>query len=228
MAGKSGARSPGNGLRRLVRVLRDEGPKAAAIKILHELGIYRRLHLLDIPNEEAATPAGSDLRIEVEVLRPDDVDEYLALRPDQGRAEIEQRQREGHWCFVGRHEGRIVTSAWSCAESAEIEYLGCRLRLPPEAVFSYDVYTDPAYRGHRLSTVVFDWRRRYLREAGYPRGVGILWPENRAAARRLAHRRHRIFGTLEAWDLGVWKRHVLRPHRDAVGDGFPGVAIEGE
>jgi len=215
-----------NALRRLLRAVRREGLRASWMKLLHELEIYRRLLLLDIPNEDASSPAGSDVPLDVGLLDAKDIGEYFAFRPDQDAGEIRGRLAEGQWCFVGRHEGRIVTSAWSCAGRVKIDYLECRIKLPERVAFSYDVFTDPAWRGRRVSTVVFDWRRRFLREAGYARSVGVLWPENRPAVRRLAHRTVSVFGTLGTWKLGRFKRHVLRAQPDATDGGVPLVTLE--
>lgn len=212
---------------RLIRVIREDGVRAACIKGLHELGIYRRLHLLDIPNTDAANPSGCDLPLAMGVLEPEEIDAYLALRPDQSREMIQTRIDSGDRCFTGRHEGVLVTTAWSAAGIAPIDYLECALRLPDDAALTYDVYTHPDARGHRVSMELFDWRRRRLREAGYRRSIGLLWPENPGAVRRIANRPHSVFGSMALWRIGPWRRHVLALRSDPDGRD-PRVSLEAD
>lgn len=150
------------------------GPAGFVRRVLRKLGVRRRYLVLggpDDPLEEAsATP------VEAARLAPDELDEYLAFRPDQSRETIQRRLDEGGICFVGRSGGRMVAAIWTALGSVRLDYVPCRLWLGERTFSAYDLYVDPALRGQRVAEPVTRLRKHALAEAGYAWKVAVYGP----------------------------------------------------
>ena len=77
----------GNAVRRALLTLRGEGVRSFWFKLLGEIG-YRRLLLLDQPLIHAVPQFSPTLPVAIAQLAADELDEYLAFRPDTGRAAV--------------------------------------------------------------------------------------------------------------------------------------------
>lgn len=194
---------------RLLRLLRDRGPKTVWLKVLYELKLYRRceLHWNDIDVESQETT--SRIQVHCAPLEPDQLALYLAFRPDQEQVEIQGRLDAGHHCCVAWRDGRIIGAAWGGRGRVPLRFLDRDLVLPPDAYYGYDNYVLPQFRGSQVVGSLLSARHRHLRQS-YPRSIGIIWPGNRAAVRRRAKLGFRVFGELGYYGLGRWRRHFLR------------------
>jgi GNAT superfamily N-acetyltransferase len=195
-----------------MEVLRAEGLAGFAIRLLQWSGIYRRLILAAGPH--VVRTGSPRIASECEQLDPSEVDEYLAIRPDQDRASTEGRLASGDLCFVARHEGRIVGATWAALGSVWIDYLGCEIRIAADAAYNYDTYVDPEYRGLRVADALAKFRGEFLRRSGRERAVGFFWPENRVANQRRERRGINLVGELIRYRIGPWRRYVLRLEAD--------------
>jgi GNAT superfamily N-acetyltransferase len=194
--------------RRAAGMLRDEGPASVWMRFLQWLGIYRRLFVLG--GLDSRRPETSRVPITCERLRVDGVDDYMEFRPDQDRAEIEARLASGNLCCVARKNGRIIATTWTAIGKAWIDYLQCEIRLADDAVYHFDTYVRPEFRGCRVAGELSDLRLKTVTRLGYVRSVGLFWPENRAAIQRSERRKNIRVGEFRCFKLGPWRCHALR------------------
>jgi hypothetical protein len=194
-------------------------------KALHQAGIYRRLRIAIRPIGARLVTREPAVRLEVAVLGESEIDEYLEARRDQSREQIRQRFENGHGCFVGRHQGRIVCSVWACADLAHIASLHCELAFAHDVLHVYDPFTERALRGLNLLWQVAEWRNRALEPSGYSRTLWLVPPDNAAAYRRAQRRRARIIGTVGYVAVGRWRRHFLRLRRSSDDGLDPAVSL---
>lgn len=195
------------GLDRTLRLLREEGPFRLLRGALYHLEIYRRFRVIGLPFTRGRT---IEYALECEVLAISDLDDYLRLRPDQSREEIEDRLTSGSFCVLGRRGGRPVAASWLGSGEIFLDYLNCRIRPADDTLYVYDNFVDPEYRGRKASDSVTLARERVARERGYRRLFGILLPENRSSSRRVELYRRPALGILEHFRLGPFERHRLR------------------
>lgn len=186
-------------------------------RALATLRLYRRLFLLERPLDEPLPDFPLPPGVAIERLGPDDLDAYAAFRPEQGRAACERRLAAGHWCYATRRAGGIVGAVWLAAGWGSIDYLGCRIRLGTDEVYTYDLYTAPAARGLGLTRASRVPHLRLLRALGYRRVLGSVSPDNDAAWALQAAVGFRRIGRMGYVGIGPWRRHFCRPLAGAAG-----------
>lgn len=179
-------------------------------RALRWIGVYRTFLFMGGPNQPFQEPPPS-IAIACEELGSDGIEAYLKLRPDQTREEIDRRFRGGDRCFVGRCEGRIVTSAWIACESAWLPFVPCRIGLAERTFYTYDIFVVAELRGKRVANALMDYRAARMREAGYDRKVSIVEPENRSSLRRNVRRHIPEVSRLTCLRIGPWRRLRIRP-----------------
>lgn len=201
---------PDESIMRAVHLLRDEGPLVVWLRFVQWLGVYRRL----LVSAGVDRRAGIEARIPLEYgrLGPDEIAEYLRLRPDQDRARIRARFDAGARCVVARHEGRIVAAAWYSLGRAHIDYLDCDLILASDVAYLEDEYVAEDARGLRVADGLASFRLGELHREGVDRVIGLFWPENHVAIRRSRRIGDQASGRLVRWQIGPWRRFVLRLH----------------
>jgi hypothetical protein len=198
--------------------IRAEGPVEPFRRFLYRHGVRRRLGLLVRPRLEvfrARRPAPADLS--GHVLGPDDVDDYLALRPDQTRAEIEARLAAGHVGLIVRRADRVVAHSWVGLGRVPIEDLACTMELAPDACCLYDDFVAPEHRQRNALRAVNPLRRGALVSRGIFWHVAVLLPENRLAFERVGRHRPVFVGAIGRTRLGPWRRFTLDLDRELVG-----------
>jgi GNAT superfamily N-acetyltransferase len=199
----------GNVFWRALRVLRDEGWTSFYFKLLAEIG-YRRMviveHRLDDPIPEF-TPR---LQVRNDVLKPSELDAYLAFRPDSERREIIDRLEAGDRCFVAWREGEIVSACWAATRPVRIQFLDCDSEFARGDAYIYDKFTAPAHRGQRLGNAVRVHQLRDLRAAGFCRAVGAIVPENRVSMHESVSNGFRPVGMIRRIKIGRWQRRFLK------------------
>jgi GNAT superfamily N-acetyltransferase len=196
-------------LERAKEVLRQEGVRSLWFKLLGET-VYRRLLLLERPLQDPIPTVTACVPIESSLLQQSEVAEYLAFRPEASEAEVRSQLEIGDWCFVARHQGRIVATNWAATNRAWLDYLSRELRLAPDEVYAYDSFTAPAFRGQNLGPALVVEKLRYLRAAGYRRMVCTISPENRASLRADAKTGYRPYSTIGYVQIGPWRWDFCR------------------
>jgi hypothetical protein len=205
-------------MRRALTVLVREGPRSFAIRLLSRLGIYRRLLLAWVdkpPVMEATVP------LEISVLEETEVEELVESIPVVPESEVRARLSGLNFCFVARHEGRLVHATWALTTRAWSDFLGCDLELEPGEALVCDAYTVTEARGHRILSAVGSWLGRYLyefehpRRSEYQRVVSAFFPENRAALKLIeaaGFHPDRWQGFVK---VGPWRRDFSQPAKGA-------------
>jgi len=202
----------GKAARRALATLREEGLRSFWFKLASALG-YRRLLLL----ERSLTPtvARLDARppLRFDILMPSEIDDHLAFRPEVKRADVLERLRSGQWCFIARHEGRIVSTCWATTQPARIDYLACVMALAAGDVYLFDAFTLPAYRGQGVAPALCGHQLAHFRGLGLRRAIRATLPENVPALRAHAKNGFRPFATIRSLGLGPWHCTFQRPLR---------------
>jgi GNAT superfamily N-acetyltransferase len=201
-------RASGSGASRLRRkarraraAARYEGLKGLLAKGLGHV-IYRRVVLVGRRLDMTLPEARSDLELSHRMLTGDDVDSYVAFRPEADAATILRRMASGSLIFGVWHEGRIVASTWLDCGSAHLDPIGVRLRLDPLDSYGRDSFTAPELRGQNVGTVCMVGALRALRDAGYECSFGFILPENRKAFGPPAKAGHDTLGSIGWIGLG--------------------------
>jgi len=193
--------------------VREEGPAEPFRRFLYRRGLRRRLALFVRPRlDRFATDRQPPADVVPGRLEPGDLDEYLALRPDQRRGEIEARLAAGHVGLVVRHRGRIVGHSWIGLGDVALDDLACTMRLAPDAAFVYDDFVVPEMRSRYVLRSASPLRRDVIRARGMRWNVSVLLPENRLAFGRVGRHRPVFVGeVVRAWPH---RRLVLRLDRE--------------
>jgi len=196
-------------LERAREVLRQEGVRGLWFKILGDT-VYRRLLLLERPLQEPICEVKARIPIEISLLQKSEIAEYVEFRPEVEGAEVEAQLNAGDWCFVARHQGRIVCARWATTRPVWSDYLSCELRLATDEVYIYDVFTKSEFRGQAVSPATSTEMLRYFCTAGYRRIVTMVLPENQPSLRAVAKTGHRPYGLIGYVKIDPWKRHFYR------------------
>jgi len=199
---------------RAFEVLRQEGRGSLFFKILGELG-YRRL--LIIEREPGKPPIENQSRIEVScrLLTPNDIDAYLELRPDADRSAIMHRFEAGHRCFGVWHDdcalgSRLINARWAGSGRCWIEYLDVTVEVGADAVYLYETFTTPDFRGSRVTSAGLSFMDAWLQDNGVRLALGAIWPENRSVRRSATRAGFRQVGQIGFWGVGKRRRTFCR------------------
>ncbi len=157
-------------------VLRSEGLRSLWFKILGET-IYRRLLLMEKGIRSPALDQNNTSQ-DCRLLTAGDVDEYVDFRKDADRDTILNRLEAGDRCFLVRGSGALIHCCWTTTGRTSIDYLECNIQLAPDAVYVYEVFTSPRFRGRALSSVRSFQMERYFLERDLRRLVAAIGPEN--------------------------------------------------
>jgi hypothetical protein len=194
--------------RRAWQVLREEGFRSLWFRILGET-LYRRTVLFERPLGDPIPSAAAAIHVEVSLLKPSEVEEYVAFHPGLDAVQVRDRLDRGGKCFISRHEGSIVNACWTAQGSIWIDYLGCSIELAPDEVYVYNNYTAPRFRGHNVSIVRATVMLRHFRELGYRRLIAVVVPENKAAFRSPEKAGYRRLGVVGYIKIGPWRHNLM-------------------
>lgn len=207
-------------LQRTAEVLRDEGIKSLWFKVLGET-VYRRVALMERRVDEPIAEMTPSVPLTVNLLTEAEVDEYLAFRPEANSAEIRRRLQSKHWCFVARHEGRMVYVCWAATHRIRIDYLAREIQLATDEVYVYETFIASEFRGRNVAAVPYTQMLRYFRDAGYQRVVTVIVPENTPALRLAQKVGVRQFGIMGYMKFGLWRRDFCQVKDNARPPGAP-------
>lgn len=201
-------------LKRGTEVLQEEGIKSFWFKLLSEIGCYRRLLLLERLLEESVLEIKPGLPVTIDLLKKTEVDEHLAFRTDEADpSTVEDWFNVGHWCFVARHEGQLISASWAAVHRARSFYLACEIHLMRDEVYIYDSFSRPDFRGKSVSAAVRGEMIRYFRAAGYRRMILGTQPENESNLRTLRKVGFRPFGIMGYIKIGPWRQDFYRTNK---------------
>lgn len=195
---------------RIRTVLREEGPSGLWWRGLG-VTVYRHMEVVSRDLSDSPPRADEDAGLDEGELGMDDVSEYLQLRPDQDRREIDRRLATGHHCHVVREAGRIVSTRWLSIGFAEVPYLDLVFELRSDLAYIHDSHTAPEVRKRGLATATWPRYERLLAEAGVSAVLGLVWPQNRLGMGYVrAARGYRALGTIGCIRLGPVRIPIRR------------------
>jgi GNAT superfamily N-acetyltransferase len=180
------------------------------VGVLAELG-YRRLFVLERSLDgplRAAEPA-----VPVSVGELESVEEYLGLRPDTERAEVERRLRAGGRCFVARLDSRPVSATWAYEGRAPVPFLAGEIAAGEDTVVLHDTLTTPELRGLGISPAVLTEIMRRFRPLGHRRIVTTVVPENHSSLRARSKTGFRAVGLAGYLGPAPLRWHFVRSFR---------------
>jgi hypothetical protein len=195
-------------LRRSREVLRFEGPKGLVLKTLGRIG-YRRVILLEM--ELAGRRISSTgVPIDIRRLTADDLDAYLAARPNESKADVRARLGRGDMCYVTWTDGGISSCTWYRIGRAHMPEVGCSLPLPPDELYGYDSWTAPELRGRNIAGARAARVFGALTGAGFRSICAFVLPENRASMRAAAKLGYETVGHIDCVRVGPFCAQVAR------------------
>ena len=164
-------------------------------------------HDLHAPTPNVPGPIGLSFRL----LAHQDHPRLLEINPSLSRAEIEHRLSEGEVCLVGwLGDEPVYYHWWITDRSPFLSYIRLRLLLEPGVILSGDVVTRQAFRGQGIGRAgkVEAWR--WARERGYRREIGFAAVWNEPSLRLSRRIGRRPVARVGWWQLGTWRRYVVR------------------
>jgi ribosomal protein S18 acetylase RimI-like enzyme len=196
-------------LRRSWEILRADGVGVFWFKLLGET-VYRRMVLVEMPLDGPIPALEARGDFSYRFLGEQDVADYLRLRPDHSREEVERRLREGHRCFAAAGDDGLVAAAWLAVGRAHVEHLRRELVLEPHEVYVYDGYADPGVRGLGIAGAMAARALPVLAAEGFTRAFGLVVPENRRSIESLGRLPFRVSAQLGSIGAGRWRWQVTR------------------
>jgi ribosomal protein S18 acetylase RimI-like enzyme len=185
------------------RILREEGLRSGWFKALAMLG-YRRFYILRRSLAEPIPDCPTMRPVTMEWLGPEQVHEYLALRPTEHAGDILRRLGEGDRCLVARLDDRLVGAMWGSGTRARSEWLP----LATGEAYQFNAYTAPECRGMGIAPAMSVAWLRLLRDEGFSAAIRLTLPENTAALRAHAKAGYRVVGMARTLRLGPWRYHM--------------------
>ena len=194
---------------RAAETLRHGGVKALWFRVLGELG-YRRAVLFELDlaryRRRDAIPAG----VRFEVLSASSLEDFLGLVSNCDEREARRRFEADQVCVLGYVGGKPAYSSSFAPGPVRIDYFALHASPSPGAVYTYDVYVDPAFRGLGLSNLGMDFRVKLLRERGFSKCVSVVVPENRAGTHHTLSCDFQPIGWVRCLSVGRLKRCWIR------------------
>lgn len=202
--------STNNVVERAIKVLREEGIKSFWFKLLNEIGCYRRLLLLERLLEEPIPHMETHLPVTIDLLKKTEADEYVMFRGRVRPSEIVDRLNVGQWCFVARHDGKLISASWAAIHMARSDYLNREIQLGQDEVYVYGLFTKPDFRGFSVSPTINVAMMRYFRDTGYRRMICWVLPENNPSLKALQKVGFRPLGIMGYVKIGLWRWDFYR------------------
>ena len=202
----------GNVVERAAKVLREEGVRSFWFKLLREIGCYHRTLLRERLLEEPIPDITSRLPVTIDLLKKTEVNEYLAFHTEAEPLRIAERFNSGHWCFVARHEGQIISACWAATHRIWIPSLACEIYLTQDEVYIYDSFTKPNFRRQYVSLAIRTEMMRYFRAVSYRRIISAVVPQNPNS--QASHKvGSRPFGMIGYIKIGPWRWNFYRTNK---------------
>jgi len=190
---------------RVWRALQEEGLGSFWLKSLDALG-YRRLYLLRRPLAEPILDCPTMLPVAIGWLTLEEVQDYVAFRPDASVHDVTQLLLKGDRCLVARHEDRIVGAVWGSSTRLNTERsLGRDLPLAAGESYQFDAYTLPEVRGMGIAPALSVAWLRHLRDEACVDAIRLTFPWNVAALRAHAKAGYRVAAVVRCLRLGPWR-----------------------
>lgn len=199
--------------------------RAAWFTLLAGSTAYRRLILVQCPIDPPPVLREATIPLQYDFLEPHRIGDLRSLPADTVPRDASARFDRGERCWVGRHEGRIVSMRWLAERRAYIEYLQTWLNIGADTVYGYNSVTHPAYRNHGLFTASLTHLIRVLGAQGYKRKIGAVLPENHASRHALEKAGYRRAGVIGVFGVGPWRHHFI--HTTAADGPRPAIVCEG-
>ncbi len=190
-----------------------EGVRSFAVKAT----CYSRLVLLErrLDGAPPSFPARPDL--ELGLLSPDDVMEYVELVPAASARAVLARLRRGDVCFCARHQGRLIAVGWAVLGTPRIRWVRSRPSLASDDALIDTVFVAEDQRGQNVWPVLGAHGQRWLRNEGYRRTLVAISPTNRASLRSHAKLGYRRSGVAYVVGLGALRCFILDPAKHTGG-----------
>lgn len=205
---------------RLRDIVRREGVKSLWLRALATVG-YRRALFLECPFRQHFEEISPKKSVEIRLLGTEDADAYIVFRRGAHESDFLTRLSAGRQCYAALCHGRIASVSWTAVGDATLWLLNGDFHLEQDAVYVYDSFTLPDFRGLRIQAPIFEAIRRDFEVAGYCRAVTFVVPENIPNLRSRGRLGFSACGITRRFRFGPWvqfsssaRAPVLKLHRE--------------
>jgi len=192
-------------------ILQAEGLRSLWFKFLGET-LYRRMDVIEKQVAPVPTGPGFAEGLEISLMVPAEVDEFLEFRAYISRDTAFERLKRGQLCFLVRENGQIIHNTWVATGRLRIDYLNCEILVDSNTLYVFEAYTGPEYRGRSISSMRSFAMEKYCSGHGYTRLLAAVLPENRSVYRSLQKAGYAIVGRIGYRGFGRSRRHFCRYH----------------
>ena len=192
--------------RKVIKTLRQQGPKAMTLKTLAPVGITRSVIVYTMQHEQILKRGTPVPGVTVQLLNEGDIPAYCVFRSITAEEVITAegviaRLRRGDRCIVAWDEGRVVGARWLTTVSADIPDLGVSFPVHSGIAYAYDLFTAPKERGRGIGAMVSAASFECATATGATRVINAVLPENRGG-QGIARGRSKRLGMLRSNRLG--------------------------
>jgi RimJ/RimL family protein N-acetyltransferase len=189
----------------------DFGLRGLHRRLLSALDVYRELGFYVYEMNQPPPPRKAAIGLIFSIMRPEELDEYCALRPTWGRHLAEARIRAGGTCFMARHAGEIAGFGWATGRSDWIEFIGHKVEPREDEIYLADTYTQPRFRAKGVSSALIAFCCHHYFGLGKRRAQAAILPYNIASIRSFEKAGFRLVARRGYRGFGRWRNRFDRP-----------------
>jgi L-amino acid N-acyltransferase YncA len=172
-------------------------------RLLAKAGYKHRLYL-ECPFEGGGRVDASDASVSVRELRTTDADSFVTFREGPDAALFLERRESGQRCYAAFVGDRLASVSWVAMGSATLWAFTTDFSIDDDAIYIFDSYTHPDFRGRRLQASIFQAICREYNERGVRNAVTFVAATNSANLRSRARLGFVISGAVRRLRAGPW------------------------
>jgi ribosomal protein S18 acetylase RimI-like enzyme len=158
------------------------------------------LYAFDLERDLPDVP--SDLALDVRPLTEEEIDAYLALRPDEDADTVHAQLRRGDLCVASWSGDRMVGAVWVRFDRIWVSELARTLAVRPGEAYGYNAFIQPEHRRHGAAKNLYVTTMRRLESLGYRRVLVYVDAQNVAGRAPLWRLGFEHFGRIRWFHLG--------------------------
>jgi ribosomal protein S18 acetylase RimI-like enzyme len=136
-----------------------------------------------------------------------DTDWFVKFRSGPGRALFRERIRTGQRCYAAIVNGRLASVSWVVQGSATLWAFTADFCIDDDAIYIFDSYTHPDFRGRRLQASIFQAIRRGYEDSGVRKAVTFVSETNTANLKSRTRLGFAVSGAVSRLRMGPFIRY---------------------
>jgi ribosomal protein S18 acetylase RimI-like enzyme len=174
--------------------------------VLAKAGYKHRLFLECLLGSDGQADA-SYSPVDIRELELADTERFVKFRNGPGRALFCERIRTGHRCCAAIVDGQLASVSWIVERSATLWAFTADFCIDNDAVYIFDSYTHPDFRGQRLQASIFQVICRDCLKKGLRKAVTFVSETNSANLRSRARLGFVVTGAVRRFRMGPFVRY---------------------